>query len=248
MSRTLCRWGLLVLVLGVVAPAGVGQQPTFPELAPEPTTFVDVYHVWWTVKGQLVFYSEAPTKEKAIEVAAALALFPEKPRTEVRGPFKTIVKGPPCFPIVFVRESVKENLITGKVSAQGWDLGTFYENEKLRIPPGTYSATLVFKHERGIVLGPNGLLGTGGDFAIQLQGVKGRSDIFIAYGNKAEQSNGSPLLGAPEMTSRGALFAPEGLKTLRLLFYEQNNRPERTPDKTITVEIRDLIPREKKKD
>jgi hypothetical protein len=244
-SLSLYRWGLLVVVLAQVATL-CGQQPTLPTPAPEPVTFVDVYQVWWTVKGQLVFYSEAPTKAKAVEVAAALALFPEKPRTEVRGPFKGTIKGPPCFPIVFVRETLKDNLITGKVSAQGWDLGAFYENDKLRIPPGIYSATLVFKHERGIVLGPDGQLGTSGDFAIQLTNVKGRPDIFLASGDKAEQSNGSPLLGAPVKTPGGALIAPEGLKTMRLLFYEQNNRPMLTPNKTITVEIRDTIVREKK--
>jgi hypothetical protein len=246
MPRFLGRLALLLLFVGALFQTGLTRaQQTQPLPQPDPpsVTFIDVWQVWWTVKGNLVFYSEATTKDKADQVAAALAMFPEKPLTQVRGPFKRTVGTTPLFPIVLIRDTLKDNLISGKASAQGWDLGTFYENDKLRIPAGTYSATLVFKNDRGIVLGPDARLGTSGDFLIQLS-VKDRSNIFLSYGDKPEMTNGSVMFGAA-VANGGAQFGPDPLKTMRLLFYEQNNTPMLTPMKTITVEIRDTIVRPK---
>jgi hypothetical protein len=60
-------------------------------------------------------------------------------------------------------------------------------------------------------------------------------------------TNGSVMFGAA-VANGGAQFAPDPLKTMRLLFYEQNNTPMLTPMKTITVEIRDTIVRPKDTD
>jgi len=79
------------------------------------------------------------------------------------------------------------------------------------------------------------------------KGEPDRGNIFLTVGSKAAQSNGSILMGDP-VVKDGVAYSPEALKTMRLLFYEQNDTPMLTPKKTITVEIRDTIVREKKKD
>jgi hypothetical protein len=243
MRLSLYRLALLLAFLGTLPLLPLAHAQVVPgQTNPDPA-FIPVWQVWWTVKGQTVFYSEATTQAKAVEVANALALFPEKPKTEIRGPFMRPVGTTPLFPIIFVRESVKDGLITGKVSAQGWDLGTYYENDKLAIKAGVYTGILQKDNKTSIVLGPDGQLGTKGDFLIQLP-VPKREDIFLIYGDQVAQSNGSIMLGAP-VTKGGISFAPDAYKTMRLLFYEQNNTPMLTPNKTITVEIRDNIVRDK---
>lgn len=225
-QRTLATCVALLLA-GLTALAQVAQ--------PQPQ-FVEVYQVWSTFRtGEMAFFSEAPTKAKADEVAAALALFPQKPKCEVRGPFQRPTPSTSrLFAVVLQRETTAQNLVTGTASVNGLTLGKFYENDAKKIPAGVYRGHLRTQSSKNHVQGPGGKLGTTGDFLIELDGVPNRTFIQLHAGNKPEHSEGCFLLGPAT-----GLTAPPALQALRLAFFDGQDQPKQSPDKVISVDVRD---------
>lgn len=163
-------------------------------------------------------------------LAVCLVLFPGWAITADRQTFKVVVQ----------RQKTEGGLVIGKLSADGQDLGTCYENAAKKIPAGTYKGVLQTSSQKNFVQGPGGKLGHSGDFLLEVAGVPGRTDILFHAGNKPEHSEGC-IMGGPATTDAktGEHFAPEALRKLRLLFYDGQDRPNGSPDKAITIEIRD---------
>jgi hypothetical protein len=144
------------------------------------------------------------------------------------------------FDVRVHRELTKDGLVIGKISVNGQEIGTCYENAEKKVPAGTYKGVLRHKSTKNFVQGPGGRLGKTGDFLLEVAGVPKRTDILFHAGNKREHSEGCIMLGAASHDPKsGDPVAPEALKKLRLLFYDGNDSPASTPDKAITIEIRD---------
>src|SRR5262249_9084521 len=95
MSRTCATVVLCCLALVFAASSDMPAQEKPPAKPPDKAPdkgkkleVVEVYQVWWTVKGKMQFYAEAPTRARADEGANALRKFPSKPNVEVRGPIQ----------------------------------------------------------------------------------------------------------------------------------------------------------------
>jgi hypothetical protein len=150
---------------------------------------------------------------------------------------------PATFTIFVQREKTVDGLVIGKLSANGEALGTCYENDRLKIPAGTYTAHLRYTSGKNHVTGPGGKLGTKGDFLVELdplkQGDRTRTLIQFHAGNKAEHSEGCILCGAAVTAKNGDKLAPATLQKLRLAFYDGQDQPQGMPNKRIIVEIRD---------
>jgi hypothetical protein len=144
------------------------------------------------------------------------------------------------FNVVVQRGKTEKGLVIGKLSVNGKEIGTCYENAEKKIPAGTYKGVLRTKSGKNFVQGPGGKLGKSGDFLLEVAGVPSRSDILFHPGNKKEHSEGCILCGpATKDPKTDALIAPGTLKKLRLAFYDGNDKPTATPDKAIRIEVRD---------
>lgn len=147
---------------------------------------------------------------------------------------------PKEFAITVQRGKTEDGLLVGKISVNGMEIGTCYENAEKKIPAGTYKGFLRYKSTKNFVQGPGGKLGKTGDFLVEVSGVPKRTDILFHAGNKPEHSEGCIMLGpATKDPKTDEPIAPEALKKLRLLFYDGNDSPNGTPDKAITIEIHD---------
>jgi hypothetical protein len=149
------------------------------------------------------------------------------------------------FSVLVQREKTVGDLIIGELSVNGQKIGPCYENAAKHVPAGTYKAHLRYQSGKNHVQGPGGKLGKKGDFLIELDDFTDRtgkkwSVVQFHAGNKAKHSEGC-ILGGPATkdAKTGDWSAPETLKKLRLLFYDGADNPTGTPDRTITVEVRD---------
>lgn len=246
--------GLVVVVLGSTPNAAVSDVTTKAKEKDKAKEqkFQDVYQVWWSRPNKgMVFYSESDDKAKAEKAANALRTFPSMPTVEVRGPFKRPVNDKSkLFAIVFQRKSTsKDGLVTGTVTVNGTVLGTFYENEDKKIPVGTYKGVLRTTSGKNHAQGPGGKMGNKGDFLIEVAGVSGRTDILLHAGNKKEHSEGCILMGPVQVVS-GEKIAPAALKELRKLFFDGEDNPKQSPNKTITIEVKGPVtkPAQEKKE
>lgn len=144
------------------------------------------------------------------------------------------------FAIVVQRDKTQAGLVIGKISVNGQEVGTTYENAEMKIPAGTYKGVLRYKSSKNFVQGPGGKLGKSGDFLIEVTGVPKRTDILFHAGNRPEHSEGCIMLGpATREPKTNDPVAPEALKKLRLLFYDGVDSPNATPDKAISIEVKD---------
>ncbi len=143
------------------------------------------------------------------------------------------------FVVVVQRGKTDNGLIVGKLSVDGKDVGTVYENAEKKIPAGNYKGVIRHESKKNFVQGPGGKLGQKGDFLLEVAGVPGRSDILFHAGNKKEHSTGCILCGpATKDKKSGDWIAPKALKELRLLFYDGQDNPTATPDKAIVIEVK----------
>ncbi len=149
------------------------------------------------------------------------------------------------FNILVQREKTADSLIVGKLSVNGEEIGPCYEKAAKHVPAGKYKAHLRYQSGKNHVQGPGGKLGKKGDFLIELDDFTDRtgkkwSVVQFHAGNKAEHSDGCILGGAATKDRKtGAWIAPETLRKMRLLFYDGKDNPSGTPDKVITVEVKD---------
>jgi len=143
------------------------------------------------------------------------------------------------FRVVIQRMSTKDGLLNGKMSVNGEAIGATHENAEKKIPAGTYKGVLRSKSMKNFVQGPGARLGKTGDFLLEIAGVPKRTDILIHAGNKPEHSEGCIMLGPATKNLDGEPIAPDGLKKLRLLFYDGEDSPSATPNKSITIEVKD---------
>lgn len=149
------------------------------------------------------------------------------------------------FRILVQRGKTQDGLIIGKLSVNGKEIGTCYENAGKHVPAGSYKAHLRNESTKNHVQGPGGKLGKTGDFLVELDDFtdksgKKRTAVQFHAGNKPEHSDGC-ILGGPATkdASTGDPIAPETPKKLRLEFYDGKDKPDSTPDKAITVEFKD---------
>jgi len=143
------------------------------------------------------------------------------------------------FAVVVHRERTRDGLVVGVLSVNGEPIGTCYENAEKKIPAGTYRGVLRYRSSHSFVQNPGGVLRKSGDFLLEVAGVPHRTDILFHPGNQAAHSKGC-FLGGPATSDQetGERIAPEPLRTLRLKFYGTDT-PTATPDKDITIEVRD---------
>ena len=146
---------------------------------------------------------------------------------------------PKPFEIVLQREKLEGKLLTGTLTVNGQKLGTVYENEDKKIVAGKFPGKIRTSSMRNHAQGPKGLMSNSGDFLIEIASVPGRSDILFHAGNKPEHSLGCVLCGPIVLDKDGKRFAPEVLKQLRLLFFDGEDQPKATPNKKITIEVKD---------
>jgi len=152
----------------------------------------------------------------------------------------SVADSPKQFQIIVQRERSENGLIVGSITADGERLGTCYENAEKRIPAGTYKGVLRTKSMKNFVQGPGGCLDKTGDFLLEVADVPKRTDILFHAGNKPEHSEGCIMMGpARRDAGTGEWIAPEALRKLRLLFYDGKDKPSATPNKKITIEVRD---------
>lgn len=145
------------------------------------------------------------------------------------------------FAILIERASRRRDLVSGKIYVNGKLIGDTYENATLMIPTGTYVGLLRYWSGRNFVAGPFGTIGKEGDFLLEVGRVENRTHILLHGGNKPSQSAGCILLGAVSRdptTGIPALKDDHPLRLLRQQFYG-TDRPTSTPNKQITIEIRD---------
>jgi hypothetical protein len=142
------------------------------------------------------------------------------------------------FVVTVQRLRSTDGLISGVISVNGEPIGTFYENEEKKIPAGKYKGRLRYTSGKNFVQGPGGKLGRSGDFLLEVGDVPGRTDILFHAGNKKEHSEGCIMLGPATQNAKGDRIAPEPLKKLRLLFYDNQDMPSSTPNKDIDIEVR----------
>ena len=148
--------------------------------------------------------------------------------------------GPKPFHVLVRRETTEDGLLKGRISVNGQEIGTCYENAKKMIPAGTYTGVLRYSSAKDLVQGPGGSLGKVGDFLLEVADVPNRKDILFHAGNKPAQSDGCVMLGPAPMDPKTTdPIASEPLMKLRLLFYDGNDRPTGTPHKVITIQVRD---------
>ena len=141
------------------------------------------------------------------------------------------------FHIKVERIELDGNLVIGKISVNGTDLGTSYENENLKILPGTYPGFMRYSSTAGHVTGPLGNIGQDGDFLLEIGQVKWsdgkkRNHLLFHGGNKPHHSKGCVMLGAVSKDADGKRYLPEGhtLRKLRKAFYG-TEEPMSTPNK-----------------
>jgi hypothetical protein len=142
------------------------------------------------------------------------------------------------FNIVIEREKTEKNLVTGTIFVNGKKLGTVYENDEKKIPLGTFPGVIRTKSMRNHAQGPGGIMSNSGDFLIEVAKVPGRTDILLHGGNRPEHSLGCILCGPVTVDKDGTRHAPDVLKQLRLLFFDGNDKPEASPAKKITIEVK----------
>lgn len=146
---------------------------------------------------------------------------------------------PKPFDILIVREKTEGKLVTGTIFVNGKKLGTIYENDDKKIVTGKFPGKIRTSSMRNHAQGPGGLMGNSGDFLIEIANVPGRTDILIHAGNKPEHSLGCVLCGPISKDQDGNRIAPDVLKQLRLLYFDGNDKPSTTPNKKITIEVKD---------
>lgn len=146
------------------------------------------------------------------------------------------------FKMVVTRGETKDGLVAGKLSVNGEEIGTVYERADKHVPAGTYKAHLRYESGKNHVQGPGGVLGTKGDFLVELDTftASGKKWEFVQFhaGNKPEHSDGC-VLGGPATTDSKTKekIAPDTLKKLRAKFYGSDT-PNSTPNREITVEFK----------
>lgn len=122
-------------------------------------------------------------------------------------------------------------LVDGKVQAYALEL-PWRGNRPLisAIPAGTYPGTLRYDHSD--------------QWRIELQGVPGRTSVQIHTGNSPDDSEGCILIGkdlGPGLCRIKAGTSRPAYADLKRAFYGSDN-PVATPNKTITVTVRDTGP------
>jgi hypothetical protein len=142
------------------------------------------------------------------------------------------------FRILVDRSQTVDGLTRGKLSVNGKVLGDCYENASTLIPVGVYKGLLRYKSTKNFVQGPGGKLDREGDFLVEVSEVPGRKDILFHAGNKAAHATGCIMCGPAKRDESGVPFAPEVLKQMRLLFYDNKDIPDSTPNKEIVIEVR----------
>ncbi len=144
------------------------------------------------------------------------------------------------FNILIQRGQAARGLVTGTISVNGQQIGMAYENDELKIPPGTYPGMLRYISGHNFVGGPMGTIGKTGDFLLEISGVPGgRTDILFHGGNQPQHSRGCILLGPVGRdpgSSIPSLDDQHPLRQMRLLFYG-TDVPNSTPDEAITIQI-----------
>lgn len=143
-----------------------------------------------------------------------------------------------AFHILIQREKTEKNLVTGTLFLNGQKVGTVYENDEKKIPPGTYPGIVRTSSMRNHAQGPGGVMSNSGDFLLEVAKVPGRTDILLHGGNKPEHSLGCILCGPVSVDAKGVRHAPAVLKQLRLQFFDGQDDPKATPAKKITIEVK----------
>lgn len=153
------------------------------------------------------------------------------------------------FRILIERTSRNEKQLSGTILINGSVIGTSYENDNVRIPPGTYKGLMHFSSSKNFLKGPGGVMSQQGDFLLEISGVRvsggaAQTAILLHGGDKPQQSQGCILLGPVDrgLVGQSKLTADHPLYKLRIAFYGSGT-PDDTPNKTVTIEIRDDIPR-----
>lgn len=152
---------------------------------------------------------------------------------------------PKPFNILVQRGKTADGLIIGKLFVNGKEVGPCYEKAAKHIPAGKYKAHLRYESGKNHIQGPGGKLGKKGDFLIELNDFTDKTGkkwtvVQFHAGNKPEHSDGCILGGAATKDRKtGEWIAPETLRKMRLLFYDGKDTPSSTPNKVITVEVKD---------
>jgi hypothetical protein len=148
------------------------------------------------------------------------------------------------FTVQVERTSVRQGLISGKISVNGQVIGETFENGYLKVSAKTYKGLVRYWSGSGFEQGPFGTIGQKGDFLLEVADVvspqgRKRTDVLFHGGNKVRHSKGCVLLG-PIPADR-ALGDDHALRKMRLLFYGKDV-PDSTPNKNITISIKDSVP------
>lgn len=144
------------------------------------------------------------------------------------------------FEVVLQRETTEGGLVVGTMTVNGELLGTFMENDDLKITAGTYRGLLRYASSKGFAQGEFGALANEGDFLLEVSGVEGRSNILFHTGNKPHHSKGCIMLGGVTRDDNGVgvLSDDHPLRKLRLAFYGADV-PNSSPAVNIVVRVVD---------
>jgi hypothetical protein len=142
------------------------------------------------------------------------------------------------FDILIKRNKVLGNLVYCSIYLNGEEIGTAYENNTLKISPGTYKGLMRYYSSHNFVQSSQGRLNTKGDFLLEVSGVMGRTNILLHSGNKPKHSQGCILLGPVNKGPDNSVFVNHNhpLYKLRLAFYG-TAEPISSPNINITITI-----------
>jgi hypothetical protein len=145
---------------------------------------------------------------------------------------------PKDFIILIKREKVVKNLVHSSIFLNGEEIGSAFENDKLKIPAGSYVGLLRYNSGRNFVQGKSGKLSNKGDFLLEVSGVEDRTDILLHQGNAPRHSKGCILLGPAHRGPDDAVLvgSEHPLYKLRLAFYG-TDEPLSCPNINIIISI-----------